>query len=139
VPDRPEGGTIPRRAPALAGAAVLAAAALSVACQTLEPASPPPVPPDGGTPCSRAVAVAADTVVIAAGACIPWCIAVPAGTEVTFQNNDPVLYYLVADPPLPYDVQVPAYAGMATLPLPVGTYTWTAVQNPATTVTIFVE
>jgi hypothetical protein len=85
------------------------------------------------------VAVASDTVVIAAGVCNPWCIHVPAGTPVYFVNNDPALYLFMAEPALPYDVQVPAHAGNVTLPLAAGTVTWTAVQQPAATATIFVE
>jgi hypothetical protein len=116
-------------------AATIAAAALVVACQPHDPARPPP----GGTPCSRAVAVASDTVVIAAGVCNPWCIHVPAGTPVYFVNDDPALYLFMAEPALPYDVQVPAYAANVTLPLAAGTVTWTAAQQPAATVTMFVE
>jgi hypothetical protein len=111
--------------------------ALVAACQPLDPIPPPP---DGGTPCSRAVAVASDTVVISAGACNPWCIHVAAGTPIYFLNHDPDLYYFVADPPLPYDVPVPGSAPAVTLPLTtVGTLTFTAVHAPAATVTVFVE
>ncbi len=111
--------------------------ALVAACQPLGPISPPP---DGGTPCSRAVAVAADTVVISAGACNPWCIHVAVGTPIYFLNQDPGLYYFVADPPLPYDVQVPGSAPAVTLPLSTaGTVTFTAVHAPSATVTVFVE
>lgn len=91
------------------------------------------------TPCTRDVAVASDTVVIAAGACNPWCIHVPDGTAVTFINNDPLLYLFAADPALPYEIQVPQYAGAVTLPLEPGTVIWTAVHQPAATVTVFVE
>jgi hypothetical protein len=119
----------------LRAAVALLAAAVVAACQPHDPAQPPP----GGTPCSRAVAVASDTVVIAAGVCNPWCIHVPAGTPVYFVNNDPALYLFMAEPALPYDVQVPAHAGNVTLPLAAGTVTWTAVQQPAATATIFVE
>ncbi len=129
----------PARGATLGAVALLAAMALAAGCQPLDPAQPLPVPPDGGTPCTRAVAVRADSVVIAAGTCIPWCLVVAAGTPVTFFNNDAALYYFVATPALPYDVQVPGYAGMMTLPLPVGTWTWTALQSPATTATVFVE
>lgn len=116
-------------------ASLLAGAA---ACQPLNSAAPPG--PDGGTPCSRAVAVAASEVVITAGACNPWCIHVPVGSRVYFINNDPVLYLFAADPPLGYDVQVPANAPAVTLPLETaGMVTWTAVHSPAATVTIFVE
>ncbi len=98
----------------------------------------PPVPPEP-TPCTRATAVGADTVVITAGVCNPWCIHVAAGASVTFLNGDPALYYLTAEPVFPYDLQVPGYAGAVTLPLPVGAVTWTAVQAPSATVTVFVE
>ncbi len=119
--------------------AAFAAAAMAAACGPLVPAESP-VPPGPGTPCTRAVAVASDTVVIAAGACNPWCIHVAAGTPVTFVNDDPALYFFLADPPLVYeDVQVPGYAGAVTLPLPPGTVTWTAAHQPAATVTVFVE
>jgi hypothetical protein len=122
--------------PAMALAALLAGVA---ACQPLNSAAPPPVP-DSGTPCSRAVAMAASDVVISAGACNPWCIHVPKGSRVYFINNDPALYLFAADPPLPYEVQVPGYTGAVTLPLETaGTVTWTAVHAPAATVTIFVE
>ena len=115
---------------------VLAALLAGVAaCHPLAPSVP-----DGGTPCSRAVAVAALDVVISAGACNPWCIHVPVGSRVYFVNNDPVTYLFAADPPLPYEVQVPGHANAVTLPLEtVGTVTWTAVHSPAATVTIFVE
>jgi hypothetical protein len=118
-------------------AVALAAAALLGACQAHDPF---PAQPDGGTPCTRDVAVASDTVVVSAGACNPWCIHVPVGTPVYFVNQDPDLYLFTADPPLTYDLQVPGYAANVTAPLePAGTVTWTAVQNPAATVTIFVE
>jgi hypothetical protein len=121
---------------------MLVAAALLLgvaACQPLDPSVPPPGS-DGGTPCSRSVAVAASDVVISAGACNPWCIHVPVGTSVYFINNDPFLYLFAADPPLSYEVQVPGFAGAVTLPLQsVGPVTWTAVQSPAATVTIYVE
>jgi len=120
----------------MALAALLAGVA---ACQPLDPVAPPPAP-DGGTPCSRAVAVAASEVVVSAGACNPWCIHVPLGTSVFFLNGDPALYLFAADPPLPYDVQVPGFAGAVTLPLlTAGAVTWTAVHAPAATVTIYVE
>jgi len=115
--------------------APLGVAAFLSACGA---ATPEPAP-DPGTPCTRAVAVASDTVVIAAGICNPWCIHVAAGTPVYFINNDPFLYLFTADPALPYEVQVPQYAGNVTLPLAAGTVTWTAVHQPAATVTIFVE
>jgi hypothetical protein len=115
--------------------APLGVAALLSACG---PAVPEP-PTGPGTPCTRDVAVASDTVVIAAGACNPWCIHVPAGTPVYFINDDPVLYLFVAEPALPYEVQVPQHAGSVTLPLAAGTVTWTAVHQPAATVTVFVE
>ena len=120
-------------------AASIAAAALVAACGTLNPVDLPPVPSGPGTPCTRAVSVAADIVVISAGACNPWCIHLPAGKPVYFINNDPTLYLFAADPVLPYDVQVPGYAGTVTLPLAAGTVTWTAVHQPAATVTVFVE
>jgi hypothetical protein len=119
----------------LRAAVALLAAAVVAACQPHDPAQPPP----DGTPCTRAVAVASDTVVIAAGVCNPWCIHVPAGTPVYFVNDDPALYLFMAQPALPYDVQVPAHAANVTLPLAAGTVTWTAVQQPAATATIFVE
>jgi hypothetical protein len=119
-------------------AVAILAAAMVAACQPHDPFQDVPVPPVG-TPCTRDVAVASDTVVIAAGTCNPWCIHVAAGTSVYFINNDPILYYLVADPVLPYDLQVPSYAGTVTLPLAPGTVTWTEVHHPAATVTIFVE
>jgi hypothetical protein len=110
--------------------------ALVTACQPLGTA----FPPDGGTPCTRAVAVAADTVVISAGACNPWCIHVPVGPPIYFFNGDRDSYYFVADPPLPYDVPVPASAPTVTLPLTTaGTVTFTAVHAPSATVTVFVE
>jgi hypothetical protein len=134
VSDWLDGRFAPQRATVLA--ALLAGVA---ACLPLDGASPPPVP-DGGTPCSRAVAVAALDVVISAGACNPWCIHVPLGSRVYFFNNDPVTYLLAADPPLPYEVQVPGHTGAVTLPLEaVGAVTWTAVHSPAATVTIYVE
>ena len=119
----------------LRAAAAVTAVALVAACGPL----PPTAPPGPVVPCTREVAVASDTVVIAAGACNPWCIHVPAGTAVYFINNDPALYLFMADPALPYDVQVPGYAGAVTLPLASGTVTWTAVHQPAATVTIFAE
>ncbi len=115
--------------------APLGVAALLSGCAPIVPEPPP----DPGTPCTRELAVASDTVVIAAGACNPWCVHVPAGTPVYFINNDPLLYLFAADPPLPYEIQVPQYAGTVTLPLAAGTVTWTAVNQPAATVTIFVE
>jgi len=119
----------------LRAAAAVTAVALVSACGPSLPTAPPgPV-----VPCTREVAVASDTVVIAAGACNPWCIHVPAGTAVYFINNDPALYLFMADPALPYDVQVPGYAGAVTLPLASGTVTWTAVHQPAATATVFVE
>jgi hypothetical protein len=134
VSDRLDGRFASLRATALA-ALLLGVAA----CQPLNPPVPPPES-DGGTPCSRSVAVAASDVVISAGACNPWCIHVPVGTSVYFINNDPAPYLFAADPPLPYEVQVPGYAGSVTLPLQgVGAVTWTAVQSPAATVTIYVE
>jgi hypothetical protein len=108
-------------------------------CQPLHSAAPPPVP-DGGTPCSRAGAIDTRDVVVSAGACNPWCIRVPAGSSVYFINEDPAPYLFAADPPLPYEVQVPGHAGAVTLPLDtVGAVTWTAVHAPAATVTIYVE
>jgi hypothetical protein len=119
------------------GTACVAVAALVAACGTMNAAEPPPVP---AGPCTRAVAVASDTVVISAGVCNPWCIHVAAPTPVYFINNDPTLYFFTADPALPYDVQVPGNAGAVTLPLTaVGPVTWTAAHQPAATVTIFVE
>ncbi len=115
------------------------AAAMVAACGPLTPTQQPPVPPAPGTPCTREVAVASDTVVIAAGACNPWCIHVRAGTPVYFINNDPSLYLFTADPALPYEIQVPGYAGAVTLPLAAGTVIWTAVHQPAATATVFVE
>jgi hypothetical protein len=110
-----------------------------VACQPLNPTSPPPVG-DGGTPCSRSVAVDSDTVVIAAQVCDPWCIHVPTGTSVYFINNDTAMYLFVADPPLSYDVQVPGRSPAVTLPLDTpGTVSFTAVHAPTATVTVFVE
>jgi hypothetical protein len=78
-------------------------------------------------------------VVIAAGACNPWCVVVPVGSSVYFLNGDPSMYLLVADPALPYELQVPGRAGTVTLPLAAGKVTWTAVQQPSVTVTLFVE
>lgn len=83
--------------------------------------------------------MASDTIVISAGICNPWCLQVPTGTSVYFINNDPALYYFTADPALPYDIQVPGYGGAVTLPLSAGTVTWTALQDPAATATIFAE
>ncbi len=121
-------------------AVAILAAAMVAGCASHDPTQLLPVPPDPGTPCTRDTAVASDTVVVAAGACNPWCIHVPANTSVYFINADPNLYYFVADPPLSYDVQVPGYAGAVTLPLTVrGQVTWTEVHHPAATVTIFVE
>ena len=120
-------------------AASITAAALVAACGTLNPLEAPPVPSGPGTPCTRAASVAADTVVISAGACNPWCIHLPAAKPVTFINHDPALYLFTADPVLPYDVQVPGHATTVTLPLAAGTVTWTAAHQPAATVTIFVE
>jgi hypothetical protein len=119
----------------LRAAAAVATVTLVAACGPLLP-TPPPGPV---VPCTREAAVASDTVVVAAGACNPWCIHVAAGTAVYFINNDPALYLFMADPALPYDVQVPGYAGAVTLPLASGTVTWTAVHQPAATVTIFAE
>jgi hypothetical protein len=119
----------------LRAVALVAVAALVAACGPV-----PPEPPFGpGTPCTRDAAVASDTVVIAAGVCNPWCIHVPAGTPVYFINNDPFLYLFAAEPALPYEVQVPQHAGAVTLPLAAGTVTWTAVHQPAATVTVFAE
>ena len=121
-------------------ALAILAAAVVAACQPHDPFQTFPVQPGGGTPCTRNVAVASDTVVVSAGICNPWCIHVAAGTSVYFINNDPTLYLFMADPALPYDVQVPGYAGAVTLPLTVpGRVTWTAVHQPAATATIFVE
>jgi hypothetical protein len=118
-------------------AVALVAAAAALACQ---PAVPLPDPPPVPIPCTRDVAVASDTIVVSGGICNPYCIHVPVGTTVYFLNSDPALYLFVADPPLPYDVQVPGYAGAETLPLAAaGTMTWTAVQQPAATATVFVE
>jgi hypothetical protein len=134
VSDRLDGRFAPFRA--IARVALLVAVA---ACQPLNPTSPPPSS-DGGTPCTRAVAVASDTVVIAAGACNPWCIHVPVGTPVYFVNYDTTTYLFVADPPLSYDVQVPGNAPAVTLPLsPAGAVTFTAVHAPTATVTVYVE
>ena len=120
----------------LRAAAAVTAVALVAACGP----QPPTAPPGPVVPCTREVAVASDTVVIAAGACNPWCIHVAAGTPVTFFNDDPALYFFLADPPLVYeDVQVPGYAGAVTLPLSPGTVTWTSAHQPAATVTVFVE
>jgi hypothetical protein len=133
VPDR-----LDRRFPLPALAAALSLAAAVLGCQPHDPAATPP-PSDGGTPCVSSGAVAANEVVIAAGVCNPWCIRVTAGTSVYFYNNDPALYLFVADPALSYDVQVPGYAGAVTLPLAAGTWTFTAVQAPSATVTIFAQ
>jgi len=134
VSDRLDGRFAPFRA--IARVALLG---LLAACQPLNPAVPPPSS-DGGTPCSRAVAVAADTVVITAGACNPWCIHVAVGTPVYFINYDKAIYLFVADPPLPYDVQVPGNAPAVTLPLDtLGPVTFTAVHAPTATVTVYVE
>jgi hypothetical protein len=130
VSDRLDGRLVLPRAVALL------AAATALACQPATPLPDPPVP----VPCTRDVAVASDTIVVSAGICNPYCIHVPVGTVVYFLNNDPMLYLFVADPALAYDVQVPGYAGAETLPLEAaGTMTWTAVQQPAATATIFVE
>ncbi|HET8725538.1 MAG TPA: hypothetical protein VFM53_15170 [Anaeromyxobacteraceae bacterium] len=123
-------------------AAVLVAGALAPACTPHDQGEQPPDPPPP-VPCTREVAVAADTVVIAAGACNPGCIHVPAGAEVLFLNGDPTLY-VFASPPPPAParelVQVPGRAGMTTLPLDApGTYVYEALQWPAATVTVFVE
>jgi len=119
----------------LRAVALVAVAALATTCGPVLPE--PPLGPV--TPCTRDAAVASDTVVIAAGVCNPWCIHVPAGTPVYFVNNDPLIYLFTADPALPYEIQVPQYAGTVTLPLAAGTVTWTAVHQPAATVTVFVE
>jgi hypothetical protein len=129
-----------RRFGSRCAAVALAAVLLVAGCQPLTQEQLPPVPPDGGTPCNRALAVESDTVVISAGACNPWCIHVRAGTPVYFINNDPGLYFFLANPALLYeDVQVPGGAGTVTLPLPPGMVTWTAAHTPAATVTVFVE
>jgi len=121
-------------------ALAILAAAMVAACQPHDPFQTFPVQPDGGTPCTRAVSVASDTVVITAGACNPWCIHVAAGTSVYFHSNDPALYYFVADPVLSYDLQVLGYGDAVTLPLTtLGPVTWTAAHQQAATVTIFVE
>jgi hypothetical protein len=134
VSDRLDWRIAPRRALALAVLLPCVAA-----CQPLNPTSPPPVG-DGGTPCTRASAVSSDTVVIAAQACDPWCIYLPAGSSLYFINNDTAMYLFVADPPLPYDVQVPGRSPAVTLPLDTrGTVTFTAVHAPTATVTVFVE
>lgn len=140
--DRLDGGIATERrrsARPLAAAALAASLALVGGCGPLNPAALPPVPPGPGVPCTREVAVAASDVVVAAAACNPWCIHVPAGTPVYFHNLDRFLYLFTADPALPYDVQLPPLAPAVTLPLAKGTVTWTAVQAPSATVTVFVE
>lgn len=111
---------------------------MAVLLSACGPAAPEPTP-GPVIPCTRERAVASDTVVIAAGVCNPWCIHVPAGTPVYFLNNDPFLYLFAAEPALPYEIQVPQYAGAVTLPLSAGTVIWTAVHQPAATVTVYVE
>jgi hypothetical protein len=133
VSDRAD-SRIARAARALALATSLAAA--GAGCS---PHSPEPPPPDGGTPCTRAAAVAANEVVIVAGACNPWCIHVPAGAQVWFYNQDPVLYLVDSDPPVVPEMQLPASGATSTPPLAAGTVTFTAVQAPSATVTVFVE
>ncbi len=114
----------------------MAVSLLLAACQAPLPAAPP-----GGdaTPCTRATAVAADTVVLVAGACNPWCVVTHVGSVVYFTNHDAVLHDMVADPALPYDLPVPPGGTLATLPLAAGTVTWTSVHQPSATVTLFVE
>jgi hypothetical protein len=123
-------------------AAALAAGALAGGCEPRDTSFIPPDPPPP-VPCTREVAVAADTVVIAAGACNPGCIHVPVGTTLYFLNGDPTLY-VFASPPPPATarelVQVPGRAAMTTVPLDSpGTYVYEALQWPAATVTVFVE
>jgi hypothetical protein len=141
VSDRLDGRFAPFRATARRPARAAAWALVLVAVAACHPLNPAQLPPegDGGTPCTLAEAVAFDTVVIAAGACNPWCIRVAAGSPIYFVNQDQAYYLFMADPPLPYDVQVPGRSPAVTLPLPAGTWTFTAVQAPAATVTVFVE
>jgi len=136
VSDRFDRPWVPWRPAALVALAAAAGLLVLTGCPTHDPLV---VPPDGGVPCTRAAAIASDTVVIAALVCNPSCIHVKAGTPVYFINHDPFTYYLVADPPLPYDLSVPPYAGTVTLPLAAGTVTWTAPHQPSAAATIFVE
>ena len=120
-------------------AAPIALAMVLAACQPLNSVSPPPEPDGGGVPCDVSSAVDANEVVVAAGVCNPWCLRVAPGTPVYFYNQDSQPYLFTAEPPLPYEVPVPALAGAVTLPLAAGTVTFTAVHTPSATVTVFVQ
>ncbi len=127
-----------RREGSAATPGALALALLLSACQTLGPAEPPPGG-DGGIPCSPSSAIATGTVAVVAGACNPGCIRVPAGSSVTFINQDRTEYLFSTSGPPAFDLIVPA-AGSASTPalLVPGTVAIAAVHHAAT-VTVLVE
>ena len=137
--DRRDRCPAPRHAWRASRRGALLAAALCAACEVLGPAEPPPAG-DGGTPCTRATAVAAATVVVVAGACNPWCIHVPAGASVEFLNQDRATYLFASEGPPAFEMLVPASSAASTPALASpGTVVVTAVHVPAATATIFVE
>jgi hypothetical protein len=125
----------PRRVTALAGPLL----ALLLACEPLALPEPPPAG-DGGTPCTRATSISADTVVLVAGTCNPWCIHVPAGTAVGFVNQDRATYLMLSAGPPPFEIPLPISSAGSTPRLETpGTVVVTDAHWPAATVTIFVE
>jgi hypothetical protein len=126
---------VPPWAAALGGSLL----ALLLACEPLSLPEPPPAG-DGGTPCSRATSISADTVVLVARVCNPWCIHVPAGTAVAFVNQDPASYLMLSAGPPAFEIPLPASAAGSTPRLETpGTVVVTEAHWPAATVTIFVE
>ena len=121
-----------------ARALTLLALAAAAACHPLNQAVPPPSG-DGGTPCTASTAVRGDVVAVTHGICNPWCIAVPAGTAVTFLNQDPILYQLVSAGAPGFEVVLAPLGAAETPPLTAGVVVVTAVENAAATVTILVE
>jgi len=123
----------------LVAALAVPAAALLAGCAPLGLPEPPPAG-DGGTPCTRANAIAADTVVLMARACNPWCIHVPTGTEVGFINQDAATYLMLSSGPPPFEIPLPPSSGGSTPKLLApGTVVVTDAHWPAATVTIYVE
>lgn len=120
--------------PLLAWGALLSFAA----CQPLNSARPPPEG-SGGTPCTPSSAVQVDTVVIALGVCNPACIEVPAGTVVTFLNQDAAEYQLAASGPGGFEVILPPHSAADTPPLAAGTVQVSNIPQPGTAVTILVD
>jgi len=117
----------------------LALLAALAACQPLDPPELPGVPGIGATPCTSATATRADTVVVTLGICNPSCIEVPAGTAVTFLNQDPVQYQFAVSGAGGFVTVVPAWSAGETPPLSAGTIEVSAIESPATAVTILVD